>query len=231
MSSKWQLTPWSRRSVLAGLGAASAALLKPSRMLAADAVEKKRPKTLQRSEFYDAEGKFLVEKGAEAYFELLRGMHYPVTPFVKKNIWVADFGLGDFPRVGMGGVVWVNRPDHNYFGLDILLLPNQMIPEHSHVATDKAKPKMESWQVRAGMIYTFGEGEPTAQLLDKIPESQRASVKSQHAAALNLHEVDHLNRVDAWHFMIAGDEGAWVTEYGMFQDAAAIRFSNPKGKV
>jgi hypothetical protein len=31
--------------------------------------------------------------------------------------------------------------------------------------------------------------------------------------------------------MVAGPEGALVTEYGTFHDAAGLRFSNPKAKL
>ncbi len=212
------------------MGATLGTLMLRPRLLAADSNLPKEL-TMQRSDFYDAQGNFLIAKARDAYYALLKRIHYPITPAVEKNIWIADFGLGDFPRVGMGGMIWINRQEHNYLGMDIFLLPGQMIPEHSHVATDKARPKMESWQVRSGSIWTFGEGEPTPELFAHIPESQLATVHSKHGVALGLHETADLNRVNAWHFMVAGPEGAWVTEYGQFQDGAALRFSNPKAKA
>lgn len=231
MLKRW-LSKVSRRSMLAGVGAACGTVLVGGNAMAEDVASGiKKLQSLGRDDFYNAAGEFQVAKGLDAYCQLLEAIHYPVTETVKKNMWVADFGLGDFPRVGMGGLVWLNRPDFNYFGLDILLLPNQMIPEHKHIATDKAKPKMESWHVRFGEIVTFGEGEPTPAFFDRVPESQRATCKSKHASVLRLHETDDLNRVEAWHFMVAGPEGALVTEYGLFQDPAALRFTNPKGKV
>ncbi len=90
---------------------------------------------------------------------------------------------------------------------------------------------MESWQPRRGMIYTFGEGEPTPELIDKIPASQREIVKSRHCKPLGIDEVGDLNRLTAWHFMVAGPEGALVTEYGTFHDMDGLRFSNPKAKL
>ena len=84
-------------------------------------------------------------------------------------MWVLDFGLGDFAHVGMAGIFWLNRQDYGYFGHEIYLLPGQMIPEHCHLATDKGPAKMESWQPRHGMIYTFGEGQPTPELFAQDP--------------------------------------------------------------
>ena len=188
-------------------------------------------KTYKSSEFYDADGKFLVEKAREAYYDMFRRFHYPITATLKKEMWILDFGLGDFAQVGMAGIFWLNRQDFNYFGHEIYLLPGQMIPEHCHLATAKGAAKMESWQPRRGMIYTFGEGDPTPALIEKIPNSQRPLVKSRRCQPLEIDEVGHLNRLNAFHFMVAGPEGAWVTEYGTFHDMDGLRFSNPKAKL
>ena len=188
-------------------------------------------KTHKSSDFYDADGKFQAEKAREAYYDMFRRFNYPVSPTLKKDMWILDFGLGDFAQVGMAGIFWLNRQDFNYFGHEIYLLPGQMIPEHCHLATPKGAAKMESWQPRRGMIYTFGEGEATPALLEKIPKSQRQLVKSRRCQPLEIDEVAHLNRLEAFHFMVGGPEGAWVTEYGTFHDMDGLRFSNPKAKL
>ena len=61
--------------------------------------------------------------------------------------------------------------------------------------TDKGAAKMESWQPRRGMIYTFGEGEPTPEYVERIPPSQRELVKSRHCQPLSIDEIGHLNRL------------------------------------
>lgn len=188
-------------------------------------------KTYASADFYDASGKFLVEKAREAYFDMFRRFGYPISKKLQKEMWILDFGLGDFANVGMAGIFWLNRQDYGYFGHEIFLLPGQMIAEHSHVPTKKGAAKMESWHPRHGMIYTFGEGEPTSELLGKIPASQRAIVKSRHCKPLGIDELADLNRLEAWHFMVAGPEGALVTEYGTFHDMDGLKFSNPKAKL
>ena len=52
------------------------------------------------------------------------------------------------------------------------------------------------------------KAEPTPALLMKIPASQREIVKSRHRQPLAIDEVADLNRRTAWHFMVAGPEGA-----------------------
>jgi hypothetical protein len=224
-----QLTRLTRRSMILGSAAAVAGGL-TVRASAAPAKEQK-VKTYKSADFYDGDGTFLEAKAREAYYDMFRRFGYPISDRLKEEMWILDFGLGDFARVGMAGIFWLNRQDYNYFGHEIYLLPGQMIPEHSHHATDKGDPKMESWQPRHGMIYTFGEGDPTPKYLDKIPPSQRDVVKSQRCQPLGIDEVGDLNRLTAWHFMVAGPEGALVTEYGTFHDMDGLRFSNPKATL
>jgi D-lyxose ketol-isomerase len=220
---------WTRRSMLAGSTAALAGGIGITVAAAPPATVE--VKTHTNADFYTAEGKFAEDKAREAYFDLFRRFGYPISDRLKKEMWILDFGLGDFSRVGMAGIFWLNRQDHNYFGHEIYLLPGQMMPEHQHLATNKGGAKMESWQPRHGMIYTFGEGEPTPEFLEKIPPSQRDLVRSRHCQPLGIDEVGDLNRLTAWHFMVAGPEGALVTEYGTFHDMDGLRFSNPKAKL
>lgn len=222
----------SRRSMLAGAAATGAALAgRWAQPASAAECSPNEVKMYTNADFYDSDGNFLVEKARAAYYDMFERFHYPVSDTIKKEMWILDFNLGDFSRVGMAGIFWLNRQDYNYFGHEIYLLPGQMIPEHCHLPTDKGAAKMESWQPRRGMIYTFGEGDPTPELLEKIPPSQREVVHSRHCTPLGIDEVADLNRLEAWHFMVGGPEGALVTEYGTFHDMDGLRFSNPKASL
>lgn len=218
-----------RRSVLAStaaLAVGATTVVSASTTQADNAV-----KTYTDADFYNSNGEFQVDKAREAYFDMFRRFGYPISEKLQQEMWILDFGLGDFANVGMAGIFWLNRQDYGYFGHEIFLLPGQMIPEHSHVPTEKGVAKMESWHPRHGMIYTFGEGKPTPKYLDNIPASQREIVKSRHCTPLGIDELADLNRLEAWHFMVAGPEGALVTEYGTFHDMDGLRFSNPKAKL
>lgn len=220
---------WTRRSMLLGSAAAVSGGLAAG--VSAAAPEPPQVKTYKSTDFYDGNGTFLEARAREAYYDMFRRFGYPISDRLQKDMWILDFGLGDFARVGMAGIFWLNRQDYNYFAHEIYLLPGQMIPEHRHLATDKGGAKMESWQPRHGMIYTFGEGEPTPEYLGKIPPSQRALVESRRCRPLQIDEVGDLNRLTAWHFMVAGPEGALVTEYGTFHDMDGLRFSNPNATL
>ncbi|MFO0929326.1 MAG: hypothetical protein U0736_20255 [Gemmataceae bacterium] len=186
--------------------------------------------TVKNEDFYTG-GKFDQDKAKEAYFAMMKRYHYPIPENLRKNMWVADFNLGDFAHVGMAGIFWYNDKATNVFGHEIFLLPGQMIVEHAHVQAGDVAPKREAWQVRHGWICTFGEGTPSeAACPVELPVSQKDFITVRAWNQVKEGEVDHLKRATAKHFMVAGPHGAIVTEYGTFHDNAGLRFTNPKVK-
>jgi D-lyxose ketol-isomerase len=182
------------------------------------------------ADFYQ-DGKFQPEAARKAYFDLMEkhgyNLHSEHDRKWETDFWVIDFGLGDFARVGMGGVFWVNFQEHNYFAHEIFLLPGQMIAEHAHVETAKGRPKMESWHPRHGCIYCFGEtgGEIPAGVV--LPESQEKFITVRNCTEVKAGDILTLNRLTARHFMMGGPEGAIVSEYASFHDGDGLRWTNP----
>jgi D-lyxose ketol-isomerase len=194
-------------------------------MSAKPAKQVKVPK--HRNEEFYKDGKFLPEKGKQAYLEMMARHGYPVPESLRTNFWATDFGLGDFVNVGMGGVFWINDEKNGYFAHEIYLLPGQMIVEHGHDATAKGQAKMESWHVRHGRIYTLGEeGGPIPPEV-KLPKSQDKYITVSKCYTLDPGDIRTLNRVTAKHFMMGGPSGAIVSEYASFHDGEGLRFSNP----
>lgn len=182
--------------------------------------------TLKNEDFYK-DGKFLADKARDAYFSMMRRFNYPISPRLEKELWVVDFSLGDFTRVGMAGIFWYNDKATNVFGHEIFLLPGQMIVEHGHETTMDAQPKREAWHVRHGWICTFGEGAaPQGTCPVELPRSQTKFITVHNWKQVKEGEVDSLGRGTARHFMIAGPSGAIVTEYGTYHDGAGLRFTN-----
>lgn len=188
-----------------------------------------KPATYQKkytnADFY-TDGKFNEDVAIAAMKDMLAFYDVPFTPLMEKDFWVVDFGLGDFENIGMGGIFWVNDAEHNYFAHSIYLLPNQMIPEHAHVKTEFA-PKFESWMVSKGWAYNFSEiGEETANA-PAIP-AKHGPIKSKNFVVQNLGEVVHLKKIESFHFLMAGPEGAIVEEWASYHDNAGLRFTNPE---
>ncbi|WP_430810123.1 MULTISPECIES: hypothetical protein [unclassified Carboxylicivirga] len=175
-------------------------------------------------DFY-VNGKLSPEKTLQAYKELFVHYNYPINEFLLNNIFITDFELGDFANAGMAGIFWYNDATHSYFAHEIFLLPGQMIVEHRHVATEHPA-KMESWHVRHGAVFTFGEGDETPNN-PKTPESQKDFITVNNAMELKANGINTLNRAEAAHFMIASDQGAIVSEYANYHDGNGLRFTNP----
>lgn len=187
-------------------------------------------KKYTNADFY-TDGKFNEDVAIQAYKELLAHYGVPFTETLEANFWVAEFGLGDFENTGMGGVFWVNDGEHKYFGHEIYLLPGQMIPEHKHVPTEGFPAKFESWMVRNGSAYNFSEvGEATPNA-PTIPASQAPTTVSKNFVLQEVGPVINLKEEGTFHFLMAGDEGAIITEYANYHDGAGLRFSNPNAKM
>jgi hypothetical protein len=190
--------------------------------------EMKYSKKYTNADFY-TNGKFNADVALKAYKEMFEFYGVPYTPLMEKDMWIAEFGLGDFEHVGMGGIFWVNDAEHGYFAHAIYLLPGQMIPEHAHVKTT-CPAKFESWMVTKGWAYNFSEiGEPTPNA-PAIPE-MHGLVKSKNFVIQNVGEVLHLKKIESFHFLMAGPEGAIVDEWASYHDGAGLRFTNQKAKL
>lgn len=188
--------------------------------------EVKEMKKYTNDHFYDADGNLDAQKALDAYKEMLEYYNYPMDKFLAENMFISDFGLGDFANVGMAGVFWVNEVKDGYFAHEIFLLPGQMIAEHSHLATEMVKPKMESWHVRHGAIHTLGTAGEDYKDQVKLPESQKDYITVSKYGKVNQGEIGKLSAVETPHFMIGGCKGAIVAEYGTPHDGAALRFTN-----
>ena len=177
--------------------------------------------------FYNEDGTFNVEKGRDAYIALMEYHGYPIFEGMREKIWVSDYGLGKFSELGLGAYGFINDLKGKYLGQDMFLLPNQMLPEHYHLKTDIAVPKMEGWHVRHGLSYTYGEGDSTMSSNIKIPEFELEHVSVYHESALAEGQTAVLNRETARHWQFGGPEGAVISEYGSYHDNNAVRHSDP----
>jgi D-lyxose ketol-isomerase len=179
--------------------------------------------------FYAADGTFDVEAAKQAYYDMFDHFGYPIPERLRgEDFWAIDFGVGQFTEVGMAGIFWINNMDHDYLGHEIYLLPGQMIPEHWHVATPAARPKVEGWHLRYGSVTLLSEGEETNEFV--IPPLHEKIAVARHATALKPGEVGYLANPLEKHWMIAGPEGAIVSEYASCHDNDGLRFSHPDVK-
>jgi len=190
--------------------------------------EMKYSKKYTNADFY-TEGTFNEEAALNAMKDMFAFYGVPYTPFMEQELWVTDFGLGDFENVGMGGIFWVNDEKHNYFAHAIYLLPGQMIPEHAHVQTAYA-PKFETWMVNKGWAYNFSEIGDETPNAPAIPATH-GPVKSKNFVVQNVGEIIHLKKEESFHFLMAGPEGAIVDEWACYHDNDGLRFTNTQAAL
>jgi D-lyxose ketol-isomerase len=177
--------------------------------------------------FYDASGKFLPEKAKDAYIALMRFHGYPVYPNMREQLWVSDYGTGQFAKLGLGARMWRNDEENHYMVMDIFLLAGQMLPEHWHEKPEKSPQKMEGWLVRYGMAHIVGEGEPNLGPDVVVPKCHMGgTVTVKHEVLAGAGDFVPLNRAGARHWQLAGPEGAILTEVANVHTGSAVRHSD-----
>ncbi|HUT01519.1 MAG TPA: hypothetical protein VM031_03630 [Phycisphaerae bacterium] len=227
----------SRRDVLAGLTAgvaASVPLLSSGCTDDSGGISAGRPKALPkfRNDDFYKDGKFDPAAAKDAYYTLMAYHGFPIMPVLKTDeFWVLDFGLDNFAEAGMGGIFYINDKRDDYLLHDIWLLPGQMIPEHCHLKLKDVAAKMEAWLVRYGMAYMYHVGKPTPEDEKRIPPLHQKIAVARAAKKTLPGEVFKLEVAEQKHFMLAGPEGAIVTEVATYHSMEALAFTHPKAKV
>jgi D-lyxose ketol-isomerase len=219
----------SRRTILKGAAAVGAGLAMSGHLVKAEeAGAKGEGLSFRNEQFYGPDGKFNVEAGKDAIIKLMEYHKYPVFKDVRERLWVSDYGLGQFTKLGLAAWQFINDQEGNFMVMDLYLLPNQMLPEHCHLATAKCAAKMEGWVVRHGISYVYGEGEPTKDMKAVIPDFEKGNVTVYHETILLPGQSAKLNRKEARHWQFAGPEGAILTESATYHDNDGVRHTDPK---
>ncbi len=156
---------------------------------------------ITRSEFENA------QKRAIEYFEKA---HIVLTEEEKKNIEVADFGLGELESTGLELVVYVNT--ERCCAKEMVLFPFQTCPEHRHPAVGNDPGKEETFRCRWGKVYLYVEGNPTENPKAKPPKGREKHYTVWHEIVLNPGEQYTLYP-NTKHWFQAGEEGAVISEF------------------
>ena len=174
--------------------------------------------------FYDKAGKFDAEKAKDAVMALAAYHGYPVFPGMREKVWVSDYGKGQFTKLGLAAIMFVNNEEDRYMLQDLFLLPGQMLPEHWHLETAKNPAKREGWLVRNGLSHIVGEGVPNLSPDVTVPACHmNGTVTVRHEVVAGPGLFVPLSRVLSHHWQLAGPEGAIVTEVANVHSNEAVR--------
>ncbi|OPZ88181.1 MAG: D-lyxose ketol-isomerase [bacterium ADurb.Bin429] len=147
-----------------------------------------------------------------------------ITPEERANIEVADFGLNDLERIGLEIVVYVNT--ERCCAKELVMFPWQICPEHRHPAIDGRPGKEETFRCRAGQVYLYVPGEPSAYPMGRVPTEQAGAFTVWHEIVLNPGEQYTL-APNTLHWFQAGPEGAIVSEFSTKSVDEADVFTDP----
>ena len=118
---------------------------------------------------------------------------------------LADFGLGRFEEIGLTLVVYENND--RYCAKELVLLPDQLCPEHRHPPVGDDPGKQETFRCRTGEVTLWVDGH----------------------GQLTLRPGDQFTiPPDTLHWFRAGAEGAVVSEFSSRSRDELDVFSDPQ---
>jgi len=137
--------------------------------------------------------------------KLLADAGIVLTDRERDELEIADFGLGRFEEIGLALVVYENND--RYCAKELVLLPNQLCPEHRHPPVGDDPGKQETFRCRTGEVtlWVDGHGELTLRPGDQftIPP-------------------------DTLHWFRAGSAGAIVSEFSSRSTDEHDVFTDPR---
>lgn len=148
-----------------------------------------------------------------------------LTPEEKKQIEVADMGLGDIDHTGLLVVTYINTS--RVCAKELVLLPGQTCPEHRHPTLNGMPGKEETFRCRRGLVYLYVAGEPAPKPFCVPPSGDEAYYTVWHEVTLRPGEQYTLDP-DTLHWFQAGPEGCIVSEFSTSSTDEQDIFTDPR---
>ena len=157
-----------------------------------------------------------------------------ITTAERKRIEIVDFELGDFERIGLALVVYVNTK--RCCAKELVLFPRQICPEHLHPAIGDYPGKEETFRCRWGEVIICVPGDVPRRPRTRLPPGTEDTVTVRHEVLLKPGDQYTL-RERTKHWFQAGPRGAIVSEFStrsfdkhdIFTDPVIVRTSNVDG--
>lgn len=150
----------------------------------------------------------------------------------KDDMEITDFGLDDYDNIGLAVITYVNT--ERCCAKELVLLPLQTCPEHSHppVLLLQYEGKEETFRCRYGTVYLYVEGAPQGLVHAEIPKGYKQYFTAVHEVILQ-EGGQYTLPPDTRHWFQAGPQGAVISEfstrsldeYDVFTDANIKRIS------
>ncbi|HDG62565.1 MAG: D-lyxose/D-mannose family sugar isomerase [Thermotoga sp. 4484_232] len=159
--------------------------------------------------------------------EILDRAGIVITDKEYQEMEVTDFGLGRPEEIGLQIVVYVNN--ERYCAKELILLPNQICPEHRHPPFDDYPGKQETFRCRWGEVYLYVEGDPTPNPKGRVPVDKKGHFTVWHEIVLKPGD-QYTIPPNTKHWFQAGPEGAVVSEFSSTSYDEKDVFTDPEIK-
>ncbi|HEY1765474.1 MAG TPA: hypothetical protein VGF85_11160 [Opitutaceae bacterium] len=141
---------------------------------------------------------------------LFRAAGLFVRPGEVDAIEIADFGLSEFERSGLGILVYVNTD--RCCAKELAMWPRQTCPEHLHPPVGEDPGKEETFRCRWGRVHLYVEGRPSRELHCTPPDAPPGAYTLRHEVILDPGD-QYTIAPGTKHWFQAGDTGAVVSEF------------------
>jgi D-lyxose ketol-isomerase len=144
-----------------------------------------------------------------------------------ENMEVTDLGLGRLAEIGLQIVVYINTS--RVCAKELILLPNQLCPEHKHPPVLDETGKEETFRCRWGEVYLYVPGDPTPNPRARIPKGKEDTFTVWREVVLNPGDQYTLNP-GILHWFQAGPQGAVISEFSTTSRDEKDIFTDPAVK-
>ncbi|MCK8045460.1 D-lyxose/D-mannose family sugar isomerase [Shewanella sp. 1CM18E] len=145
-----------------------------------------------------------------------------LTKVETENLEVTDFGLNDFHHTGLIIHTYINT--ERCCAKELIMLPDQICPEHTHPTVGQRLGKEETFRCRYGKVSIFIEGSITANPSVTLPKD------IEHYTVFHeviLEKGQQLTLTpNSKHWFKAHSDGAVVSEFSTNSNDAADLFTN-----
>jgi D-lyxose ketol-isomerase len=166
-----------------------------------------------------------VQAAQERAARMLEQAGIRITPEERRNIEVAEFGLGELEHTGLELLVYVNTD--RYCAKELILFPRQTCPEHRHPAVAAGAGKMETFRCRWGRVWLYVSGEVTPDRQGKPPSGSEPYYTVGHQITLEPGD-QYTIPPDTLHWFQAGEQGAIVSEFSSTSRDESDVFTDPR---
>jgi D-lyxose ketol-isomerase len=166
-----------------------------------------------------------VSRARDKAARMLEAAGIHLSPTERREIEIADFGLGQVEKTGLQLVTYINND--RYCAKELVLFPRQTCPEHFHPPVGDDPGKQETFRCRWGRVHLFVEGAETPGRRTLVPKGDESFYTVFHEVVLHPGE-QHTIPPGVKHWFQAGPGGAVVSEFSSTSRDELDRFTDPR---